>query len=221
MGRPSSFRHSVMDHPNRNSAAPTIPSRPALCRQGHTCSAFADVGRWWATLESNQAWVSPAELQSAAAPCSTSPPISPGRPGCCGRCQIRQTRMNDNPPAGLECATVRNPNRRDYANTRPTIMPSIWPALAPPSCHQPGRTCLPARWACPAAPGESFWVAGRSCRHPVNREAEPCLPDDGNWTRIRTGMDINAPRSPDVGWPGPTWLPGRHRDSVAKALAGR
>jgi len=30
-------------------------------------------GRWWATLESNQAWVSPAELQSAAAPCSTSP----------------------------------------------------------------------------------------------------------------------------------------------------
>ncbi|PTN01732.1 hypothetical protein C8N32_11013 [Rhodovulum imhoffii] len=28
---------------------------------------------WWATLESNQAWVSPAELQSAAAPCSTSP----------------------------------------------------------------------------------------------------------------------------------------------------
>lgn len=30
-------------------------------------------GEWWATLESNQAWVSPAELQSAAAPCSTSP----------------------------------------------------------------------------------------------------------------------------------------------------
>lgn len=29
--------------------------------------------KWWATLESNQAWVSPAELQSAAAPCSTSP----------------------------------------------------------------------------------------------------------------------------------------------------
>ena len=28
---------------------------------------------WWATLESNQAWVSPAELQSAAAPCSPSP----------------------------------------------------------------------------------------------------------------------------------------------------
>lgn len=28
---------------------------------------------WWATLESNQAWVSPAELQSAAAPCSSSP----------------------------------------------------------------------------------------------------------------------------------------------------
>ena len=28
---------------------------------------------WWATLESNQAWLSPAELQSAAAPCSTSP----------------------------------------------------------------------------------------------------------------------------------------------------
>jgi hypothetical protein len=29
--------------------------------------------KWWATLESNQAWVSPAELQSAAAPCSPSP----------------------------------------------------------------------------------------------------------------------------------------------------
>ena len=28
---------------------------------------------WWATLESNQAWVPPAELQSAAAPCSPSP----------------------------------------------------------------------------------------------------------------------------------------------------
>ena len=28
---------------------------------------------WWATLESNQAWVSPADLQSAAAPCSASP----------------------------------------------------------------------------------------------------------------------------------------------------
>jgi Glycosyl transferase family 2 len=28
---------------------------------------------WWGTLESNQAWVAPAELQSAAAPCSTSP----------------------------------------------------------------------------------------------------------------------------------------------------
>ena len=35
-----------------------------------------DVGKWWATLESNQAWVSPAELQSAAAPCSTSPEAS-------------------------------------------------------------------------------------------------------------------------------------------------
>ena len=33
----------------------------------------APAGRWWATLESNQAWVSPAELQSAAAPCSISP----------------------------------------------------------------------------------------------------------------------------------------------------
>ncbi len=31
------------------------------------------VGKWWVTLESNQAWVSPAELQSAAAPCSSSP----------------------------------------------------------------------------------------------------------------------------------------------------
>jgi len=29
--------------------------------------------KWWATLESNQAWVTPAELQSAAAPCSPSP----------------------------------------------------------------------------------------------------------------------------------------------------
>ena len=35
-----------------------------------------DLGKWWATLESNQAWVSPAELQSAAAPCSTSPEAS-------------------------------------------------------------------------------------------------------------------------------------------------
>jgi len=35
--------------------------------------ASDDMGKWWATLESNQAWVSPAELQSAAAPCSTSP----------------------------------------------------------------------------------------------------------------------------------------------------
>ncbi len=31
------------------------------------------IGEWWVTLESNQAWVSPAELQSAAAPCSSSP----------------------------------------------------------------------------------------------------------------------------------------------------
>ena len=30
-------------------------------------------GTGWVTLESNQAWVAPAELQSAAAPCSTSP----------------------------------------------------------------------------------------------------------------------------------------------------
>jgi len=34
---------------------------------------FNGIGAWWATLESNQAWVSPAELQSAAAPCSPSP----------------------------------------------------------------------------------------------------------------------------------------------------
>ena len=33
--------------------------------------------KWWATLESNQAWVSPAELQSAAAPCSSSPDAGP------------------------------------------------------------------------------------------------------------------------------------------------
>ena len=33
---------------------------------------------WWATLESNQAWVSPAELQSAAAPCSSSPAAGTG-----------------------------------------------------------------------------------------------------------------------------------------------
>ena len=39
---------------------------------GQTSRKFAGNG-WWATLESNQAWVSPAELQSAAAPCSTSP----------------------------------------------------------------------------------------------------------------------------------------------------
>ena len=30
---------------------------------------------WWATLESNQARVAPAELQSAAAPCSASPTL--------------------------------------------------------------------------------------------------------------------------------------------------
>ena len=35
------------------------------------CLPFA--GRWWAILESNQAWVSPAELQSAAAPCGVQP----------------------------------------------------------------------------------------------------------------------------------------------------
>ena len=34
--------------------------------------------KWWATLESNQAWVSPAELQSAAAPCSSSPDAKRG-----------------------------------------------------------------------------------------------------------------------------------------------
>lgn len=29
--------------------------------------------KWWAALESNQAWVSPTELQSAAAPCGVQP----------------------------------------------------------------------------------------------------------------------------------------------------
>ena len=38
-----------------------------------TTKLFREKEEWWATLESNQAWVSPAELQSAAAPCSTSP----------------------------------------------------------------------------------------------------------------------------------------------------
>jgi len=40
----------------------------------------SEPGKWWATLESNQAWVSPAELQSAAAPCSTSPDAGGGIP---------------------------------------------------------------------------------------------------------------------------------------------
>jgi hypothetical protein len=41
--------------------------------------------RWWVTLESNQAWVSPAELQSAAAPCSSSPDGVPNTQGSWGR----------------------------------------------------------------------------------------------------------------------------------------
>ena len=40
---------------------------------GEAWPVVREEGEWWATLESNQAWVSPAELQSAAAPCSSSP----------------------------------------------------------------------------------------------------------------------------------------------------
>jgi len=52
---------------------------------------------WWATLESNQAWVSPAELQSAAAPCSSSP--EPGLPPMRGGLITRAppTRQAENP----------------------------------------------------------------------------------------------------------------------------
>ena len=41
--------------------------------QGQFGTTDKGLMEWWATLESNQAWVSPAELQSAAAPCSPSP----------------------------------------------------------------------------------------------------------------------------------------------------
>ncbi len=34
---------------------------------------FDDLQKWWATLESNQAWVTPRELQSPATPCGLTP----------------------------------------------------------------------------------------------------------------------------------------------------
>lgn len=53
------------------------PPPPARRRRLRPCAGRRKKiilsGRWWATLESNQARVASAELQSAAAPCSTSP----------------------------------------------------------------------------------------------------------------------------------------------------
>ena len=56
------------------------------------CNRMALAGKWWATLESNQARVAPGELQSPAAPCSSSPthwPLITARPGRRQECLAR------------------------------------------------------------------------------------------------------------------------------------
>ena len=66
--------------PSNRRIGPSAPPAPATVPCPDRTRV---VGGWWATLESNQAWVSPADLQSAAAPCSSSPialrcaPVSP------------------------------------------------------------------------------------------------------------------------------------------------
>ncbi len=94
--------HRPVSAPNRVDAIPAPraranslrrrPGPPGAIRAGPAPVArrIQDMwGGWWATLESNQAWVSPAELQSAAAPCSSSPCARPGPHGArrdaCGR----------------------------------------------------------------------------------------------------------------------------------------
>ncbi len=82
---PGDTEHSVgllTGHP------PMLPHR-LLSQIGNMCRICLKSAKslrriWWATLESNQAWVSPAELQSAAAPCSPSPATRCHGPGCEG-----------------------------------------------------------------------------------------------------------------------------------------
>ena len=77
------------------------------------------MGKWWATLESNQAWVSPADLQSAAAPCSSSPVTRPGdEPGANVRASLNAApgRVNRKIPSLLRPALpgVRRTAKGDH-----------------------------------------------------------------------------------------------------------
>jgi 23S rRNA (guanosine2251-2'-O)-methyltransferase len=74
-GEPTAQIIAAHDRINAGSKTPNRANKGAKRPVKH-CFYYRDLGEWWATLESNQAWVSPAELQSAAAPCSSSPAIS-------------------------------------------------------------------------------------------------------------------------------------------------